>query len=396
MHIHPPLRYQNALSQLRRAILSPGLVSEAMIFGVLLPTLVLWYIPNGLRSAVLLVLVLGPLWLGLRFGLLAGSLVAVTTSLAVFASGYFRSEQTSDFPNAQIVVMLLAGMVSGEMRDRWVQKTSQLTTLSHHYSNRLKQFSSAYQVLQISHAQLERRIVNSTGNLRGALQRLQQRTKELDSSGSLAESGLGPWLLEMFADLANLHSAALYAINERGVLQIPAVASLGAAGELSAFHPMLRETLGSAAPTVLRGAQAAGQGQLIAIIPLVDARAHVHAVVAIFDMLFVKIQQHTFEELSVLGQHMGDIMAGRPQAVRDSQDLGAFKDTLRLQFAQANSAVFPVSLVACTVTASESREALAAHLCRGTRGLDQCWVMTNRYKQIVVLKTMPLTDAEGV
>jgi hypothetical protein len=203
-------------------------------------------------------------------------------------------------------------------------------------------------------------------------------------------------LLEIFADLGNIHAAALYEINARGVLQHPAVARLGAAAELSVFDPMLRETLASAALTTVRGAPELAQGEVIAVVPLVDARGHVHAVVAIYDMLFVSIHRQTFEVLGVLGQHLGDMLSGRPQSIAHAQGWQAFSETVQRQFTQADSAVFPVALVACTVTEVERREALAAHLCRGVRGLDQCWVMVDREGRPVILKTMPLTDAAGV
>ncbi|RFO94863.1 hypothetical protein DIC66_21240 [Rhodoferax lacus] len=387
---------QRAHVGLRSLNLQLTVISEVLMFGLLLPVLLLWWLPSGLVGAVWLTLVLVPLWLGLRFGLLAGSLVAGLTGLVIFAMGSFQANKKPEFPNVHLLVMLAVGMASGEMRDRWAHKAAQLQTLGQYCSTRLKQFTGAYQVLQISHAQLERRVVDSAGNLRQALQRLQQRSMGLQGGASLTDSGLGSWLLEIFADLGNVHAAALYEVNARGMLRHPAVARLGPAAELSMFDPMLREALSNARLTTVRTDPELSHGNVLALIPIADSQGRVHGVVAIFDMLFVNMQQQTFEVLAVLGQHLGDILSGRPHSVDEAQGWGSFSDTIRHQFSQADHAVFPVALVACTVTALERRDALAAHLCRGVRGLDQCWVMLDRQGRPVILKTMPLTDAAGV
>ena len=388
--------FQRGQALLLRLPLHLTVLSELLLFGLLLPAILLWWIPSGLVGVVWLALILVPLWMGLRFGFLAGSVVTSMAALAIVATGSMQAEKKPEFPNAHLLVMLAVGMVSGEMRDRWAHKAGHLQSLSHHYSTRLKQFTSAYQVLQISHALLERRVVDSAGNLRQALQRLQQRALGLEASGSLADAGLASWLLEIFADLGNLHAVALYEVNARGVLQQPAVAKLGTVAELSVFDPMVREALSDNCLVTVRSAPELAHGDVIALVPLVDARGRVHGLVAIYDMLFISIQEQTFEVLGVLGRHLGDLLSGRPQAMNDAQGWGAFCGTVRHQFLQADSTTFPVALVACAVTVIEGRDALATHLCRGVRGLDQCWVLLDRNGRPVIFKIMPLTDAAGV
>jgi hypothetical protein len=136
--------------------------------------------------------------------------------------------------------------------------------------------------------------------------------------------------------------------------------------------------------------------QALAMVPLVDASGHVHAVVAIFDMLFISMQQRTFEALGVLGKHLGDVLAARPVQVTDSKGWDTFVARLERSHQLAHNTVFPVALLACTVTDVARAPALLAHYGQDARGLDQCWTVADRLALPVVLKVMPLTDEEGV
>lgn len=397
---HPILKHLQhifqATSRLPASVPRATVVAEVLLLGVLMPALLLWSVPVERHASVLLALILVPLWLGLRFGLLAGSLVALTTAGAVAVLTAPLTGGHTDTPNVHMIVLLLTGLVSGEMRDAWSRRAQRLQALSQHHSTRLKQFTSAYQALQVSHSRMERQLTDDAGNLRAALQQLRTRSLDLKSAGNLGKAGLESWLLEMFSELGNLYAAALYQVNERGMLQTQAAASMGQVGALSAFHPMLRETLESGEMTVSSAPRDVAQGEVIALVPLVDARARVHGVLAIFDMYYASMQNHSFEALAVLGRHVGDILAGRPQAALGLQGVSAFKEALQREWMLSDPNVYPVALVVCTVTSFERRDELSAHLSHGIRGLDQCWHMQDRGGQPVILKTMPLTDAQGV
>jgi hypothetical protein len=371
-------------------------VLEVLFLGGAIPATLLWFSPARLLDTVLLTLVLWPLFLGLRFGFWAGALAAVQAAAVLAAIDLLQPREMAAFPSGQVIVVLLAGMVSGEARDTWVRKAEHLQELHLHHRTRLEQFASAYQLLQMSHAQLERRLADGAGSLRAALQRIQVRAREPDSMALGAPDTLAVWMLEVVAEVGNLHAAALYQVNERGVLQVPALASVGTPGALSPFDPMLRETLRSGALTSIHLLPEVPRAQALAMVPLVDASGRVHAVVAIFDMLFVSIHQRTFEALGVLGKHLGDILAARPVQVADRQGWDAFLARLERSHQLADSTVFPVALLACTVTDVARAPALLAHYGQDARGLDQCWTVANRLGLPVVLKIMPLTDEEGI
>lgn len=371
-------------------------VLEICFFGGLMPMALLWLVPPSLHAMVFPTLVIWPLLLGLRYGFLAGSLVAIMTTSVLAATVFLLPKGVSEFPSVQAIVLLLAGMSSGEVRDSWDERVRRLTKLEQYHRTRLEEFSSAYQLLKISHGQIERRLGEGRDSLRATLQRLKEHAQDFDASAKLAMGGAGPWMLEILAELGNLHTAGLYQVNKRGVLQTPALATMGVAPELSAFNPMLRETLRSGSLTTVLAAADIPHEPVIAIVPLVDATGRIHGVVSITEMLFVSIQAHTFQVLGIAGKHMGDILGGKAHRVAGVQEWAIFKDSLQRNQAHTDSVVFPVALLACHVIDASRRYALVAHCCNGSRGLDECWVLASWTDAPVVVKIMPLTDENGV
>lgn len=369
---------------------------EILFFGGLLPAVLVWLGQTQPLPLVLSALLLSPLLLGLHYGFAAGTCGAALTAGAVVWLAYLRPEMLTEFPKMQVISLLVVGMCAGQARDRWAAQLRRMIYLSDYHQTRLQQFTGAYQLLQVSHAQLERRLAGGASSLRTALQRLQLHEPALAGGPKEPLGGVGPWLLEIMVEAGHLHTAAVYALNERGVLQTPAVATVGKAGGLSLFNPLLRESLRSGALTSVQPGNDAIHENVIAIIPLVDAFGHVHGVVSVNDMPFLSVHQQTFELLGLLGRHIGDILAGKTRRVEDAQGLHGLRESLARNLADAKSNGWPAALLAFRLLDPARRDAFVMTCCHSSRGLDQSWVVLNRKGQTVVLTLLPLTDEGGV
>jgi hypothetical protein len=380
-----------------RSDLRVGLVAvETLVFGGLLPGALVWFSRGQSQHFVLPLLVFFPLLLGLRYGFVAGSLGAALTAAAVAWMNHLNPAVLGDYPKAQAVALLLAGMAAGEARDLWNARMRQLDYICRYHQTRLQQFTGAYQALQVSHAQLERRMVGGVTSLRTALERLRLREPAAGSDPQAPLGGLGDWLLEIMADAGSLHTAAVYALNDRGVLRLPAVAMIGQAAELSPFNPLLRETLRTGALTSVHAGNEAAHEPVIAVVPLVDATGHIHGVVSISDMPFLNIHQETFELLGVLGRHIGDILARRTRPAGELLGFHALRYSLQRNVLDVKKHGLPAALLACKIVDAARSDALVAHCCHDSRGLDQSWISRNRKGQPVVVKILPMTDEAGV
>ncbi len=369
---------------------------EIIVLGGLIPTALLWFVQAQSLPMVLPALVLFPLLLGLQYGFLAGSCGSLLTVLVFAGMACLKPGLLGEFPKAQAIGLLLVGMGAGQARDIWNARVRRLDYLCHYHRTRLEQFTSAYQLLQVSHSQLERRMAGGTNNLRAALDRLELRDPVFDVARDEPLGGIGEWLLEIMVEAGNLHIAALYEMNCKGILRLPSVAMVGKATDLSVFNPLLRETLRTGSLTSVHANNEAVHEHVIAVVPLIDATGHIHGIVGIYDMPFLSIHQDTFELLGVLGRHMGDILSRRTRPMGETQSPFALRECLQRNLADAKRHALPAALVACRIVDAEHRDSLVNHCCNSSRGLDQSWISINRQGQSVIVKLLPLTDEAGV
>ncbi|MEO5660371.1 MAG: PelD GGDEF domain-containing protein [Polaromonas sp.] len=369
---------------------------EVLVFGGLIPAALLWLAHGQGLHILLPALVLGPLLLGLHYGFFAGTCGAISTAAVLAAITSLKPELLGEFPRAPVVGLLLVGMGSGEARDIWATRLQRLNYLCRYHQTRLKQFTSDYQLLQVSHSQLERRLAGSANNLRAAMERLKLRKPISDAARNEPLGGIGDWVLEIMAEAGNLHTAAVYDMNGQGILRLPYVAMLGRATDMSLFNPLLRETLHTGSLTSVRASNEAVHEHVIAVVPLVDASGHIHGIVSINEMPFLSIHQDTFELLGVLGRHIGDILARRARPMKDTQGPFSLREGLQRNLVDARKHAFPAALIACRIVDAVQRDSLVSHCCQSSRGLDQSWISINRKGETVILKLLPLTDEVGV
>ena len=365
---------------------------EILVLGGFIPAALLWLAHGQVLEIVLPSLVLGPLLLGLHYGFFAGTCGALSTAVVLAGITYVKPELLGEFPRASAVGLLLVGMGSGEVRDIWAARLQRLNRLCHYHQTRLKQFTSDYQLLQVSHLQLERRVAGSANNLRTALERLKLRKPISDAAGNQPLGGIGNWVLAIMAEAGNLHIAAAYEMYGQGILRLPSVAMLGKATDMSLFNPLLRETLRTGSLTSVHASNEAVHEHVIAVVPLIDASGYIHGIVSINDMPFLSIHQDTFELLGVLGRHIGDILARRTRPMKVTQGPFSLREGLKRNLLDAKKYAFPAALIACNIVDAEHSDSLVTLCCHSSRGLDQSWISISRKGATVILKLLPLTD----
>lgn len=370
--------------------------AEIFLFASVLPAVMLWLAAQGPWAPyVLFLLYLLPLLLGLRYGFAAGVAAAVLTVISLVFVALMKPDAALAALRAQAIGLVLVGMVAGHASETWTARIRRLSSLARYHQARLDQFTSAYHLLKASHAQLEQRVAGGTRNLRNALQALKQHEPLREVQIGAPLGGIAKELLDIMVEQGDLYTAAVYALNERNLLQLPPLAKAGDAPELSVFNPLLRETLRTGLLTSVKAGDEAGYEHVIAVVPLVDSSGHIHGVVVINDMPFLAVNLDTFGLLAVLGKHIGDILSHLAHPIDETDSVASLKDSLQRHVVDARQYGVSGALLGYRITDVSRRELLVMHCCHGGRGLDKGWVARDRQGHPVIFKLLPLTDEAG-
>jgi hypothetical protein len=360
----------------------------------LVPALLLWLKAPWFLDAGFIWLAFIPALLGMRYGVVAGAAAAVLVAVDIACFAYLNPNSAHALPSLQAVGLVLLGMTAGEFRDSSSAKLRRAQSESIYHQTRLEQFTRSYHLLSASHAQLEQRLGASATSLRTLLHRLKlQQPPATHSDGALG--GIGDWILGVFLEAGQLHTAALHTVSDRGTVHFPAVASVGEPPELSQFDPLVREAIHTGCVASVQAGHEGGPAQLIAVVPLTDASGRIHGIVGVSEMSFSALHQGTFDLLAVVGGHVGDILSRRARPMGQASGLWTFRHCLERCLSDARRGRVPASLVAFTFPASPEQDAVVDLLCKLGRGLDESWVSTSSQGEILVLQLLPLTDAAG-
>lgn len=328
---------------------------------------------------------LGPVLAGLRYGFAAGFASALLVLAALGVAINRGWQPAAEFPLAWTTGVIALAMVCGEFRDAWQRRLRRLSGANQYRAERLEEFTRSYHLLRVSHDRLEQALAGSGLSLREALSRLGQQLpigQPLDAAG-------GQKLLELLAGYSSLQQAALFRLQENGEIDSQPLAQWGRVDSLSPSDPLLKQALSRGELVAINAdsaqLEAARHSQLLAVVPLVDASGHIHAVLAIAAMPFFAFQQSTLTLLAVLCAHAADLLTGAGKPGSDetfSRQLArALKDQERFGL---QSALVQISLQ------GEAGEQWRSVARRERRALD---LWRERGEELTVL--LPLTDLAG-
>ncbi|MDE2149241.1 MAG: hypothetical protein KGJ55_05280 [Gammaproteobacteria bacterium] len=351
-------------------------------------------------------LIFAPLLVGGRYGFLYGFSSALLTVAMMLLAWRTAGLPEHGFPYQYALAAVIVGMFAGELADLWLRRLARMQLINEYAGSRLSEFTRSYHLLKASHDQLEERLADQRYNLRDALADLRKKFTAAGGSDILHRSA--EQILEFLAVHGQLQKAWLYEVFDNNRLGETPLATLGTPPvPLEREHPMLRACLerGQLISVRTDGPEPAARWQrqgLLAVIPLVDIRGRIWAVVAVRTMPFIVFHRKNLNLLAVIGSHLGDLIADslrqtRPAGSAPAEDV--FCDELRLWVLYAaryglESLLVGVEL-APAVSADGAPLRLDHLLFEQMRTLDSGLRLANARGGHSLLVLMPLTGIAG-
>lgn len=378
--------------QLRYAQNNKTRLVELVLFAAFLPLLgrlLFSADPLGINSGFPWVIA-GPLLFAARYGSTWGFLCSALASLT------FIFLATSAYATGITPVLSLCvgtavmSVVVGDAASQWRKKSAQKGAENEYLRHRLKQFSTDYHILKVSHGQLEEYLASQRLSLREALQQLKPMLAS-SQEGMVA----GNELMAIFAQFCSVQVAGLYSMKDEKRIDTKPIATHGEMGELPEIDPLLRiaiETHELVSVKLDSLAKDGSQSSLLAVVPIVDLNDHLHGVLVIRDMHFMAFQQENLNILALLGGYVGNLLTRlRGQSHSKTAWFLSELDTA-LRFSTQHNV--QSSLLCIQLDDSEASVSVARFLSQNIRGLDSSWLPMTRTDNSAVAILLPLLTDE--
>jgi len=283
----------------------------------------------------------------------------------------------------------ILSIVVGDYATAGKKQSAQEFAENQYLRHRLKEFSKDYHVLKVSHGQLEEFMAGQRLSVRQALQQL----KPVLATNSDEDLQAGSELMAVFAQFGAVQVAGLYGVKDKDRINPSPIAVHGNMPQLQLFDPLLKLCLEThQLVSVKLGAQASDEfdGQLLAVVPIVDSHDQLHGVLAIKDMHFMAFQQENLNVLALLGSYIGD-MISRSRSVGESNSgwfLAEMDNAIR--FAKGNGV--QSTLMAIRLKNTDQTQFVADFLGANIRSLDSSWQPRSANGGSTVVILLPLIN----
>lgn len=298
----------------------------------------------------------------------------------------------------QLLVLLLCLPVMVGLRRRLARTAVQ----DEYQRQRMLGFTRAYHLLMQSHGKLEQALVSASTSLREVLLALGER---LGATDGPLDAALGELILTVLASHGGIQSAALYEVDDAGAaaeLKRVPLARLGEPPPLLGVEdegrrgaprdPVLAEALRARQLTRMVTDDGVGpRGVALCALPLIDVTGRLWGIVAIYRLPFLAYQPQHMNLLSVLGAHIGDLLAAREGA-----SSRPFQRGVQRCLRDARRHGLPAGLVGIVPGPSARADEVLDVLSHGHRSLDLLQRAEDRAGGPVVYVLLPLTDARGI
>lgn len=340
--------------------------------------------PTGLHAGFPWVAA-GALVFAARYGSLWGVLCAVMTGLLINLPLFAHADVGGQHAALALGTVVMC-LVVGDAASSWRTRSQQSEAENQYLRHRLKEFSTDYHVLKVSHGQLEEHMAGQRLSLREALQRL----KPALSAGS---DGLqaGSELMAVFSQFCSIQVAGLYAMASETRVDTQPVATHGDMFELPLFDPILRTAIKQRELVSIKLESLDDkhhENSLLAVVPLVDTNGRLHGVLAIKDMHFMAFQQQNLNILALLGHYMGDMLTRSEGAAESRAAWFMTELDTALRFARSHSTE-SVLLSLRFNKEAESAE-VARFISTSIRSLDASWMIQADDGATVLCLLLPL------
>lgn len=381
------LSREQLLLGFRRGVTQQHRIVEMVFFACLLPVLGLLVFPSnptGLGSGFPWV-VAGPLLFAARYG--SGWGVSCG-----FLSGLFFVYPFSAYAGlapqhvSLAIGTFIMSLIVGDAATSWRKRSQKAEAENQYLRHRLKEFSTDYHVLKVSHGLLEEYMAGQRLSLREALQQLKP---VLSSSTKGIQAGNE--LMAVFSQFCSIQVAGLYTMSDGKMVDKTPVATHGDMFELPVFDPLLRVAIRTQEVASIKLeslAEKHHESSLLAVVPLVDTAGHMHGLLAIKDMHFMAFQQQNLRLLALLGYYVGDqLTRSRGAALSRSEWFLAELDTV-LRFSHSHST--ESALLCLKFAQSEDSNRISEFVSTAIRSLDASWLIVSDDNTPVVSLLLPL------
>jgi hypothetical protein len=306
----------------------PHAYIEIILLSLIIPMLGLIFSPNDIffLQAEFPWIILSPLLVSLRYGTISGIISLFIIVIALLLLIRSNNADMSQFPLHTIAGMIILSLIAGSIIEAWKQRFKKLSQEKTYMEMRLKQVDNAYRVLQASHAQLEDKFVEKTLSLRQSLALIQT---DLNQYPQNPLKLVAQKTLDLLAQFEWLEIAAVYAIDPKiGVVEKPLV-SQGKMAPLMADDELLQRCLKTGKPSSISKSTYLQQphkihSNLIAAIPIVDAKQKIWCVLAVRQMQFTEFHQQNINLLSLIGRYTANLLANMKACTKLSHWKQAF------------------------------------------------------------------------
>lgn len=294
-------------------------------------------------------LVLVPLLIAVQHGLSSAIASAVLLCSGVWVRQALGAEEPPGVW-AWTAGCFLVALVAGWFKDQALRRERDLSVQSSELGERWQRLTRAHQLLELSHSQLEERLVAQGWSLESVVRRA---SAELASAATPAR--IYALVLDVLASQAQLLSASFFApspLRDAGSREPVRLDSAPAAclgtppraaleGPAWSAHPMVRRALATRQVALLapESAAEAVEDSVLAALPLVASNGRVLGVVAVHEMPFLAFTPATFSELDTVLRGLADPVDARLGELRSSAAARVkHRSGVRLRFADGATA----------------------------------------------------------
>ena len=273
-------------------------------------------------------LVLVPLLIAVQHGLASALASAALICSGVWLRHAFGAEEPPAVW-AWTAGCFLIALLAGWFKDQWLRQERELSSRSQEFGERVQRLARAYRVLELSHSQLEERLMARGWSLDSVVRRA---GAELASAATPAR--VYALVLDVLASQAQLLAASFFAssplrsADSREPVRLDAAASacLGRPvraaqpGASLGAHPIVRRALLTKQVALLAPEPAADgtEEHVLAALPLVSSSGRVLGVVAVHEMPFLAFTPAVFSELDTILRGLADLVEERLCELRGS------------------------------------------------------------------------------
>lgn len=339
-------------------------------------------------------LVFAPLLVTLRYGFAYG-FVCISLLIGMVTIVYFLGWQQASFMSNEILIgMLLVTIISAEFHDTLYRKIKLLEDKYNYVRLRTDEFTRDYHILKGSHNQLEQHLANHAKSLRSCLIDLEQQTLSLKCHGGEPLKGVGKEILKLFGNHVNIHTAAIYEINEQNKIDPEPVANFGRPSPLAISDPLIKEALKTRYVTSINmtNNNAMVAGGALVVIPLVDVYRKIWGLVVVNEMPLFSLEENTMDLLAVLGGSIGDLIKRRAESSGNTKSLEIGLARILIDIRQLNTSA---AIVGVIVNAEKNQSEYRPRFLAELRVVDRLWILKENQKYHFFVIALPYTDSQG-